>query len=146
MRNYRKYTEEDFIAAVKQSKSLAQVLRLLNLKEAGGNFNTIKSKIAKLNLDTSHFTGKLWSKDQRVKDWASYKRAKNLRSHLIKQKSHKCEKCLQSEWLGDNIPLEVHHIDGNRTNNNFDNLQLLCCNCHATTDNWRNKKRNAGMV
>ena len=68
MRKYRNYTEEDFINAVKQSKSLSEVLRLLNLKEAGGNFNTLKGKIAKLNLDTSHFTGQLWSKDQRIKE------------------------------------------------------------------------------
>lgn len=146
MRKYLAYTEDDLILAVKQSKSLAQVLRTLNLREAGGNFGTIKNKIAKLNLDTSHFTGQLWSKDQRIKDWSAYKRVKNLRSHLIKEKGHKCEKCLQTEWLDGNIPLEVHHIDGNRTNNNFQNLELLCCNCHALTDNWRNKKRKAGMV
>ena len=146
MRKYRSYSEEDLIKAVKESKSVAQVLRCLSLREAGGNFKTIKIKIAQLNLDTSHFTGQLWSKDQRIKDWASFKRANHLRSHLIKEKSHKCEKCLQSEWLGFSIPLEVHHVDGNPTNNNFENLQLLCCNCHATTDNWRNRKRNAGMV
>ena len=146
MRKYRRYTEEDLINAVKKSKSIAETLRSLDLREAGGNFDTIKTKIAKLNLNTSHFTGQLWSKDQRIKDWSSYKRTKNLRSHLINEKGHKCEKCLQSEWLGDSIPLEVHHVDGIRTNNNFQNLQLLCCNCHALTDNWRNKKRKAGMV
>jgi hypothetical protein len=27
--------------------------------------------------------------------------------------------------------LEVDHIDGNRKNNNKDNLKTLCCNCHA---------------
>ena len=146
MRKYRHYTEEDLINAVKKSKSIAEILRSLDLRQAGGNFNTIKIKIAKLNLDTSHFTGQLWSKGERIKEWASFKRVKNFRSHLIKQKGHKCEKCLQSIWFGDSIPLEVHHIDGNRTNNSFENLQLLCCNCHATTDNWRNKKRKAGMV
>lgn len=26
--------------------------------------------------------------------------------------------------------LEVHHIDGNRKNNNLDNLIILCPNCH----------------
>ena len=141
VRAYRNYTDQDLINAVKQSKSVAEVLRLLNLKEAGGNFKTIKIKIAQLNLDASHFTGMLWSKGQRVKDWASYKRTGQLKKHLIKERKNTCEKCLQSEWLGDSIPLEVHHIDGNPTNNFFENLQLLCCNCHATTDNWRNRKR-----
>ena len=36
---------------------------------------------------------------------------------------------------------EVHHVDGDRTNNEVDNLQLLCCNCHALTENWRRVKK-----
>ena len=146
MRKYRSYTEEDLIKAVKESKSVAEVLRCLSLREAGGNFKTIKIKIAQLSLDTSHFTGMLWSKGQRVKEWASYKRSSQLKKHLIKDRGNTCEKCLQSEWLGFSIPLEVHHVDGNPTNNVLENLQLLCCNCHATTDNWRNRKRNADVV
>jgi hypothetical protein len=27
--------------------------------------------------------------------------------------------------------LVVHHIDGNRDNNNFDNLEVVCQNCHC---------------
>lgn len=33
------------------------------------------------------------------------------------------------------MPLEVHHIDGNCTNNKEENLQLLCPNCHSLTPN-----------
>jgi hypothetical protein len=40
------------------------------------------------------------------------------------------------------IPLEVHHIDGNHLNNELENLQLLCPNCHALTENWRGKNIN----
>ena len=36
----------------------------------------------------------------------------------------------------------VNHIDGNNRNNEKDNLQLLCPNCHSQTDNFSNKKRN----
>jgi len=140
VRKYANYTDQELAEAVTKSKSISQVLKLLGLKAAGGNFNTIKSKIAKLNITTEHFTGQLWSKDLRLKDWKEFRRCKNLKQHLIKEKGHKCEKCLQSDWFGVNLPLEVHHIDGNVTNNVFENLQLLCCNCHATTDNWRRKK------
>lgn len=28
--------------------------------------------------------------------------------------------------------LEIHHIDRNRDNNSFSNLQVLCPNCHQT--------------
>ena len=38
------------------------------------------------------------------------------------------------------IPLELHHIDGNNKDNSLSNLQLLCPNCHALTNNYRNRK------
>jgi hypothetical protein len=50
VRKYRNYTEEDLIKAVKESKSVAEVLRFLGLREAGGNFKTIKIKIAQVSL------------------------------------------------------------------------------------------------
>ena len=37
------------------------------------------------------------------------------------------------------IPLEVHHKDGNHENNLEENLQLLCPNCHAQTENYRTR-------
>lgn len=51
-----------------------------------------------------------------------------------------CECCGISEWLGKSIVLEVHHIDLDTTNNNFDNFQALCPNCHSQTDGWRGRK------
>lgn len=56
-----------------------------------------------------------------------------------KVKPHQCECCKNTEWLGNPIPLELHHVDGNKKNNSLDNLQLLCPNCHAFTDNYRGK-------
>jgi Zn finger protein HypA/HybF involved in hydrogenase expression len=65
-----------------------------------------------------------------------------IKSHLLKikllrdgLKKHKCEKCGKTIWLGQPIPLELHHIDGDRFNNELENLKLLCPNCHALEDN-----------
>lgn len=44
-----------------------------------------------------------------------------------------------SEWMGKPIPLELHHKDGNHYNNDLSNLEILCPNCHAQTDNYRGK-------
>jgi len=39
-----------------------------------------------------------------------------------------CEKCgFVPEWMGQ---LDVDHIDGDKSNNNEDNLMTLCANCH----------------
>ena len=37
------------------------------------------------------------------------------------------------------IPLQLHHINGNPTDNRIENLQVLCPNCHAQTDNYSGK-------
>lgn len=40
---------------------------------------------------------------------------------------YKCARC----GISDKRVLIVHHKDENRRNNNGDNLERLCCNCHA---------------
>ena len=34
-------------------------------------------------------------------------------------------------WQGLELPLELHHINGNHYDNRLENLQILCPNCHA---------------
>ena len=56
------------------------------------------------------------------------------------KKEKKCECCGNTKWNDLEIPLELHHINGNKTDNRLENLQLLCPNCHALTNNYRGKK------
>lgn len=65
-----------------------------------------------------------------------------VRLKLIKEKikEHKCECCNLKEWNGKPIPLELDHINGDNKDNRLENLRILCCNCHAQTDNWRGRK------
>jgi len=56
-------------------------------------------------------------------------------------KELRCEKCGLSEWLGKEIPIELHHINGDNSDNTLENLQILCPNCHSFTDNYRWKKK-----
>lgn len=153
----RKWTDEQLIQAVKDSRSVAQVIIKLGLKPAGGNYKTINNKIAELNLDVSHFKGQGWNSGEDyipikkaipleeilVKDsnYQSYKLSKRLLKEGLKE--HRCEKCGNNEWLGSPIPLELHHINGDHTDNRIENLMMLCPNCHAFTDNYRGK--NIGM-
>jgi HNH endonuclease len=138
MRKYRNYTNDDILNGVKQVKSVSALLKLLDLKPSGGNFSNMKRKLQQLNADCSHFTGMAWSKGEQLKDWSNYSKCTNLKPHLIKLRSNTCECCKNTLWLDKSIKLEVHHIDGDRTNNNLNNLQLLCPNCHAYTDGFRN--------
>jgi hypothetical protein len=139
-RKYREYQDEEVIKKAAEVKSLASLLRALNLKPAGGNYAHMKKTLQRLNIDTSHWKGQGWSKGEQKKDWADYSKVSSLKPHLIKKRGNTCEICNLALWLEKDISLEVHHIDGDRTNNKVENLQLLCPNCHSFTDNWRSKK------
>lgn len=68
-----------------------------------------------------------------------------VRRYLMEKNDYKCEKCgwgETNEFTG-NIPLQVHHIDGNCKNNREENLQLLCPNCHSLTENFGSRNKNA---
>jgi Zn finger protein HypA/HybF involved in hydrogenase expression len=154
-----KYTKEQFKEACKQAKSYRNVMSQLGLKEAGGNYATIKKKIVEFQIDISHFTGKGWNKDLNFKpnpplpisqilvsnsNYQSHK----LRKRLLKEGyfEYKCYSCNMIEWVNQPITLELEHIDGNHTNNQIENLTLLCPNCHALTSTWRGRKLKLGSA
>lgn len=139
-RTYKDYTDNDVIRFSKEVKSIAGLLRKLGLTPAGGNYINIKRSIQRLNIDCSHWKGKGWNKNEQLKDWSKYTRIDSIKRQLILERGHKCENCGLEKWQDKEIPLEVDHLDGDRTNNDKKNLKLLCCNCHALTPTWRGRK------
>jgi len=156
----RKYTKEFLEPIVRECGSVRQVLQKLGLKEAGGNYENIKTRIKMFDIDTSHFHGMTWSKGKtwlkqvdlsdKLVEHSTYssglpRSSFKLKNQLLKlgYKEHICEKCLGTEWVGEKIPLELHHINGNRFDNRIENIQFLCPNCHALTDNYRAKNMSA---
>lgn len=69
--------------------------------------------------------------------------SKHLKRYLLERANHQCERCGWHETNENHPepPLQIHHIDGNCLNNNEENLQVLCPNCHALTDNFGSKNR-----
>lgn len=156
-----KRVKEDYENAIKNSKSIAETCRNLGLKCAGGNYKTIKYFIKKYNIDTSHFTGQGWNVGLKFKpnkgltleevlvknsNYTSFKLKNKLLKEGVKEK--RCECCKRTEWNGNLIPLELHHINGDNTDNRLENLQILCPNCHAQTDYYRgrNIKKNKECI
>lgn len=157
----KRYTIEDLKEAVSLSKSYSEVCRRLGISDKGGNLNTVKKKIIDLGLDMSHFTGSRWNKGLTSEEHKSIKKkdiseiliensgwtSHNLKLRLIKEgiKECKCERCNRTEWEGFPIPIELHHINGNHKDNRLENLQILCPNCHALTENYSGKSSNKVM-
>lgn len=142
-----KYSKELMEEAAKNAYSITQVCKNIGLSPVGGNLNTVKKKLQLYNIDTSHFTGQRWNKGlKHINKTAIYKledilqeninySSDTLKKRLIAEgyKESKCEVCGYEENL------ELHHINGNHYDNHLENLQILCPNCHAKTDNFRNR-------
>ena len=52
---------------------------------------------------------------------------KSLKIRLFSERTKVCEKCGYDKYE----ILQIHHKDRNRDNNDLDNLELICPNCHA---------------
>lgn len=137
-RNYDRQTLEQI---VKESFSMREVARKLGYaQDGGGTIQSLKNMCQELNLDISHFKGKGWNKSNYKYDsfqpYSSKSRGKTTQNALIALRGRKCEHCGLTQWLEQPINLQIHHIDGDHTNNSLDNLQLLCPNCHSYTPNF----------
>jgi predicted RNA-binding Zn-ribbon protein involved in translation (DUF1610 family) len=67
-----------------------------------------------------------------------------LKNRIIKEnlKEYKCSKCgIVDIWNNEKITLELHHIDGDKTNCTIENLCFLCPNCHSQTNNFGSKNK-----
>ncbi|MGE5281818.1 MAG: HNH endonuclease [Chloroflexota bacterium] len=67
----------------------------------------------------------------------------HLKNRLIREglKENRCEECGVTEWRGKPLSMELHHVNGDGQDNRLENLQLLCGNCHAQTENWGGRGR-----
>ena len=162
IRKKRKWSVIDLKKAVKNSTSYRGVLRKLELRPAGGNYDQLKKYIKEYDLKITHFKGHAWNKGLKgigkpifplkkilVKGstYQSYKLKKRLFNDGLKTK--KCEECGWSKTTKDGyLPLELDHINGERTDNRLINLRILCPNCHSLkpTHRGRNKKRRGAGI
>ena len=63
---------------------------------------------------------------------------KTIKEFLLKKNNYKCEECGFEGYnrkTGNTI-LQFHHKDGDSSNNSPENIQVLCPNCHAMTENY----------
>lgn len=85
---------------------------------------------------------------EKIKQWKSgtfngrsgkYGLSKSVRKYMLLKANNRCELCGWNKinsYTG-KTPLEIHHIDGDYTNNTEENLQVLCPNCHSLTGTYK---------
>lgn len=160
MTRKRSWTKEDLCQAVKDSRSVRQVLQKLGLIPAGGNYAQVTHAIREWKISTTHFTGMGWRKNSKSafvakialveilttnSNFQSYKLKKRL--FMDKLKMPQCELCgWNKKSVDGRIPVELDHINGDRFDNRLENLRILCPNCHSLQETHRgkNKQRRGG--
>lgn len=86
-----------------------------------------------------------WKKGEIDGTTNEYSISKRIRRYLFEKYKCKCQICGWGEVnkFTNKVPLQIHHIDGDCTNNIESNLQLLCPNCHSLTENFGRLNKNA---
>lgn len=144
--DYIKSNEQLIRDMISNNRPLFEISRELNVK-----YDTLKKHLKVLGINykgnpqRKGLQHKEAQKDASVYfDNSKPISASKLRVLLIRDgyKECKCERCGNSEWMGQPIPLELHHKDLNHYNNNLDNLQILCSNCHMQVHGYSNIKKN----
>lgn len=128
--------EKEIRQWINEEKSKRYICEQLHCKP-----ETLNSYLEKMNIE---YKGQPYKKGQNKNprcykpaiyyiDNHKYISSSVLRQKLIKDglKENKCEICGISMWQGIKLPLELHHKNGNHFDNDLNNLQILCPNCHS---------------
>lgn len=144
--------KEEFSALVAKSKTIGQILKYFDLKNKGGNSNTVKQRILAENIDMSHIV--LGRGSNRGKNFPSRKtyeelfcinseaQRKDVKYRILKDNliPYECRDCgLRDSWNNKKLVLHLEHINGLSNDNRLDNLCFLCPNCHSQTATYSGK-------
>lgn len=141
----KEYTKNGLSEIIEKSKTLHEVLKKHGRNNSSNSYKTLKRKIEKWDIDTSHFltkrevilknqkNGKLkkYSDDEIFTENSNVSR-QTLKKAFYKYVEYKCALCGQNEnWNGNIISLIIDHINGVNNDNRIKNLRLICPNCDA---------------
>ena len=105
-----------------KQETLNSYLKKMNITYAGQQAKKGQQKGANLYRPATYYF------DNKQPISSSKLREKLFRDGL---KEQRCEICGVSEWQGVKLSLELHHKNRNHSDNSFENLQILCPNCHS---------------
>lgn len=137
---------EELEKAVKDSSCFADLSRIYYGKET--NTRTLKKRILKDGIDTSHFVGRMKFKGLKrpenshphysLQELLTVNSEHKINNSKLKEKLvntntlfNECYICGLREWQGQPITLQLVHLNKDSFDNRLDNLVLLCPNCFS---------------
>lgn len=146
------YTKENLNEVIENSKCWSDVLRQLGLSIHGFNVRTIKKYVKLYKISHDHFDPHSCMGGSRRDKYSNdelFAKNTNVTRSVVKTrilklglKPYQCVICGNDGiWMGQELKLQLDHIDGDCTNNELSNLRFLCLNCHSQTPTYCGKKR-----
>jgi len=144
-----KITKNEIEDAISEGKTMNKAAELLGLK-----FNTFKRHAQKYDLYKTNQGGKGITRGYTnstikfeltdiLKGKHPTYQTGHLKRRLIKEglKENKCEECGIGNWNGKELICQLDHRNGISDDHRYENLIMLCPNCHSQTDTYcgRNK-------
>lgn len=144
------YTKQELEEIIKDSLSLREVAIKLGYTPTGNNSKTIKDRIKKYNIDTSHFSHQtpIQRSEENIFIENSTATQATLRRWYKKGNytPYICSICgMEPIWQGKDLTLILDHINGNNKDDRLENLRWVCPNCNQqleTTGFRGNKEKN----
>lgn len=149
-----KFTKEEIKTAIDISKTYTEILKNLKESTAGNKYKSLKSVIARHDIDLTEFNLRrdthidnvkipkvTYTYDQILIEDSQYS-SSNLKKRLVRDKLivDICVECgIGNVWNKKPIILQLDHINGKHNDNRIENLRILCPNCHSQTSNYSNK-------
>ena len=157
-----KYSHDFYKELIKNSNNWDEVIETLKITNQKF-LNNVKKYLDTINIYYNHLT-----ENNKIK----HCKIRKLEEILVVNSSHsgsmttikkrlinelgwkwECSGCNKSthftHWTGVvKIPLQVDHINGDRTNNSVENLRLLCSSCHSLTSTYcgKNIKKEVKVI